>query len=59
MLEIESEWTTRDRESKMFGGPARPSSTQVSVQKTDANLGHQAGLARRAGWDRNLFSPLS
>ncbi len=42
VVEIESEWTARDRELKMFGGPAEPSSTQVSVQKTDANLGHQA-----------------
>jgi hypothetical protein len=41
VVEIESEWTARDRESKMFGGLAEPSSAaRVSVQKTDANLGH-------------------
>jgi len=35
---VESEWTARDRESKAFGRP-ESSSTQVSVQKKDANLG--------------------
>ena len=51
-VEIESEWTARDRELKMFGGPPGPSSAQVNVQKTDVNpstgsgqaLGHQAQL---------------
>jgi len=44
VVEIESERTARDRELKMFGGLGRAgsSSAQVSVQKTDANLGHQA-----------------
>src|SRR5271165_3281136 len=43
VVEIESEWTARDRESKMFSGPARTFSTQVSVETTDVNPGHQAG----------------
>jgi hypothetical protein len=44
VVKIESERMARDRELKMFGGLGRagPSSAQVSVQKTDANLGHQA-----------------
>ena len=42
VVEIESEGTASARELKMFGGQPEPSSAQVSVQKTDANLGHQA-----------------
>ena len=39
VVEIESEWTARDRELRMFGGASpESSSAQVSVQTTDANL---------------------
>jgi len=44
--EIESEWTARDRELKMFCGPPRDSSAQISVQKTDANLGTRQCVTR-------------
>src|SRR5216683_2447226 len=40
IVEIESASTATDRESKTKGRP-ECSSTQVSVQRTDANLGHQ------------------
>jgi hypothetical protein len=47
VVEIESECTGRDRELKATGGQPRVPlpelvQTQVSVQKKDANLGHQA-----------------
>jgi hypothetical protein len=37
MMEIESQWTARDRELKMFGRPAR--TFLRGVQERDANLG--------------------
>jgi putative transposase len=42
VVEIESEWTALDRETRTHGGPRRIFLTQVSVQRKDANLGHQA-----------------
>jgi len=46
VVEIESEWTGRDRELMMTGGAGVPEPAlgraQVSVQTKDANLGHQA-----------------
>src|SRR5450759_416608 len=51
LAEIESEWTARDRELKMFGGPARTFSAQVSVQNTDADLGRRAVFRRKDSKD--------
>lgn len=40
-MEIESEWTARDRELKANAGPARIFLRQVSVHLQDANLLYQ------------------
>lgn len=45
IVEIESEWTARDREQKARGGGERIFLPQVSAQTRSANLGHQASLA--------------
>ena len=42
VVEAESEWTARARELKRSVARPGPSSAQVSVQKTDANLGRRA-----------------
>ena len=42
IVEIESAWTAADWETKTKGGPARVVEAQVSVQRTDANVRHQA-----------------
>ena len=41
-VEIESQWTATDREAKVHGEQSRIFMTQVSVHRTDANLGHRA-----------------
>jgi hypothetical protein len=59
VLEIESQWTARDREWKMFDGPVRSFLCPVSVQKTDANPGRQApGHATGTLHVMLLFSPV-
>jgi REP-associated tyrosine transposase len=47
-VEIESEWTAADRELLATRGKPRTFLSQVSVQRTDANLGHHRSTAFRS-----------
>jgi len=42
IVEIESEWTARDREQETGAAPGEYFSAQVSAQNRGANLGHHA-----------------
>jgi hypothetical protein len=44
VVEIESQWTARDRETKARGGPERVFLTQVSAQKRARTWGTQLGF---------------